>query len=109
MDLKNYRKELKDFTKWKNVKKSLKPYQTKAKELLALSDDELLKWIEANNAPYFAGYATNLIIQKEDAAKYKRLQRKAEDWDFEEFTESEQEFIEFYEAEHGITESLLDI
>lgn len=106
--IKDYRKEMKDFVKSK-VKSSLKPYQRQAEELLKLDDEALDKWrTETQGAKYsFLTMTINSIVRKEEDSKYKRLCKKATSWDFEEWSEAEEEFISYYEEEHNIEDTIL--
>ena len=108
MDINKYRRELKDFIK-QDVKKSYKSFQNEAKSLLSLSDDELENWISVNKADSFLAYALNKGVKKDDEAKYKRLKNKSEQYDFEGFSENEEEFIAIFEEENNIENSILDI
>lgn len=101
-----FREELKDFVKWQ-LKASHKPYQAEAKRLLSASDEDIAAWIEEHQRASFLAYYCNETTKKSDKAKYNRLKRKAKDWDFEEFTEDEEEFILLYEEENNITESII--
>lgn len=111
--IKEYRSDLKEFTLG-NYKKSCNPYKTKAKELLGLSDAELDEWRQANNAYYsYQTWVYKQLRPKEEKAKYDRIKRKAEDYEIGkgetyEFTEDEELFIERYEEENDIADSILD-
>lgn len=73
MKIKDYRKELKDFIK-RDVKKSVKPYQTKAKEPLKLSDDDL-KRISDNKIPSFIPFRYIIPLCDESSRKERRIRK----------------------------------
>ena len=105
-ELVKVRKDLISFSKLK-VKKNVLPYQKKAFELSRLDDETLWQWYVDNNKRDFESIIFNEISRKFDEEKYKRLCKKADSIDFEEFSENELEFIETYEEEHNIKESIL--
>lgn len=108
-NIKVFREELRDCAKWKNAKASFKTFQKEAQRLLNLSDAEIEEWIKKHNSPSFLVYTCREATKKSDKAKYNRLKNKAQEDDFDGFTEEQEEFIELYEEENNIKGSLFDL
>lgn len=98
------KKDIADFSRRKDLKKSVEPYRSKANELLKLDDGDLLRWYEENGRKSYVYFVFNDIEEKKDASKYKRLSHKIEEG--EDLTDNEIEFIESYEEAHNISNSI---
>lgn len=105
--IQKFRKELENFIKRKDLRKGFQTYQTKAKELLQMTDQSLLEWCNQNEVHSYIEFAINDYFKKADKSKYQRLHDKILDEGDDVLTEAEIEFIQLYEEENNIEETIL--